>query len=327
MGSREPANQYSHRARQQQALSMRSILAILLSGLVACSMVLCKLPHYTVFKSFPTALRECAEYFQMPNCTLRNYIEQDYPDEPIVKKLLHCTMVNLASWDDGTGIREFVFRNFFRPIPEDSCYENRTRECVQHSLQYLNDDCFNSRAYETFKCYYRHFGDLVTSDQYIPNEKLQLQQLVQTSLIIESLPRSVLARYCKGDILDEPHFPDLMLAIFIRGGYYSLDGGIQLENIYTQLGDPELLTPQTRQCCEAVGSSFCGSSHAEKLHQIGRRCLFEITPTVQLVQEAAKLLIGDDPSCGCGIEPLPPPSSCDCSGGPRNQIAPVYNRV
>ncbi|XP_058449242.1 uncharacterized protein LOC131429208 [Malaya genurostris] len=307
---------------------MRSILAIIILRLLACPVVRCDFPHYITFKSFPTALAECAEYFQVSNCSLRNFIERDYPDEPIVKKLLHCTMVNLCTWDDSTGVREFVFRNFFQPNPDDSCNENRTRECVQGSLRQLNDDCYNSRAYETFKCYFRHFGELLESDQFIPNEELELQQLVQTSLIIESLPRSVLAQYCRGDIWEEPHFPEVLLNIFVRGGYYSLGSGIQLENIYTQLGNPELLTPQTSQCCEAVASSLCDPSHATKLFQIVRKCLRELTPTEKYIKEAAKVLIGEDGSAGsCAVRPPSPSSSCNSCGAQWNEQIQVYNRV
>ncbi|XP_053691979.1 general odorant-binding protein 69-like [Sabethes cyaneus] len=273
---------------------MKGLATILVLAMYS-SLVLADLPHYTTYKSFQTAFYECAEYYRVPNCTVRRYIEQSYPPEDEVKKLIRCTLIDLGSWDDASGVREYVLRNYFVPSPDDTCYERRTRECLAN-LDYY---CDLSRAYESFKCFYRYYGELVTDDKFVPNEQLELQQLALTSLTIANLPYEVLVQYCKGDIEGEQHFPELLFLILVRGGYYSTQNGWNLANWYTQLGDDSLLDPYTQQCIDDVAKEKCNADEVEKLFTTWQRCLSQYTLISQYIQQAAKTLVGDPDGCIC----------------------------
>ncbi|XP_039445515.1 uncharacterized protein LOC120425151 [Culex pipiens pallens] len=254
------------------------------------------LAQYTVYKGFPAAWQECGEYFEVPNCTLEQYREDSYPCEGAVKELIRCSLINLSAWNDTTGVRQHVIRNYFQPAAEDSCYENRTKECLKQIDS--NDDVYN-RAYESFRCYYRQYGNLISSAQFSPYESDELVQLTAYSFSVRHIPKCVLLQYAKGDILEEPHFPAVLLTWLLRGGYYSLQNGILLKTLYTQFGHPELLTEQTKQCTDAVVAQLCDESHATKAYQIFKRCLHHIVPILELIQAVAKELVKEcDRPCG-----------------------------
>ncbi|XP_039445517.1 general odorant-binding protein 69-like [Culex pipiens pallens] len=290
-------------------------LVTIIAALGSLCLVQGNIVHYIFYKSFPSTLRECAQYNEIPDCTLQRYIADSYPCDEPVKRLIHCTLSGLGAWDDKDGLREHVIRNSFKPTPEDTCYLNRTRECIKNALAPLADDDFHGRAYEIFQCYYRQYGNLIDDDQSVPKDSLELAQLTQLSLIIQNLPRCVLIQYSKGDILDEPHFPELLLLWLIRGGFYDAkQGGIQLANLSSQFGHPELDTPQTEQCIRAAERTVCDEKEAVKAFTIFKLCLKDITPILRLVKDAAKALVGEEKSCGCCKE---------CS---YPAVSPVYNR-
>ncbi|XP_055542818.1 general odorant-binding protein 45-like [Wyeomyia smithii] len=259
------------------------------------TLVLADLPHYTTYKSFQTAFYECAEYYHVPNCTVRRYIEQAYPAEEEVKKLIRCTLINLAAWDDDTGVRDYVISKYFVPSPDDTCYERRTRECLDNMFY----DCRNSRAYESFKCYYRYYGELTTNSKYVPYELLEGEQLALTGLKIAKLPYEVLVQYCKGDIENEEHFPDLMYLLLVRGGYYSPQSGWNLANWYTQLGDPSLLDPSMQQCIDNAEKEKCNADEVSRLFLTWQRCFSQYYYLRKYIQIAAKTLVGDPNGCLC----------------------------
>ncbi|XP_055635264.1 general odorant-binding protein 45-like [Toxorhynchites rutilus septentrionalis] len=250
-------------------------------------------PHSVVYKSFSTALSECAEYFQVPNCTLDRYIQDSYPNNDDVKRLIRCVLINLNGWSDEAGVRENVLGNFFQPLTDDKCYSNRTKECIKRAYEDLEQDDHYSRAYESFYCYYTQHGNLVQSDQFIPSEPYELKQLVLTGLLMANLPKQVLVKYSKGDILNDSYFPSILLLFCVRGGYYSIYSGIQLKNIYTQLGYPELLSPEVQQCCGKVSQSLRNADHATHLIKMMKKCLkYNLTMIAALFEKGAKALIG-----------------------------------
>ncbi|XP_055542808.1 uncharacterized protein LOC129728395 [Wyeomyia smithii] len=273
---------------------MKSIATILVLAAYS-SLVLADLPHYTTYKSFQTAFYECAEYCRVPNCTVRRYIEQSYPPEEEVKKLIRCTLINLGALDDDNGVLQQVMRNYFVPRPDDTCYERRTRECLE-SIVY--DDVY-TRAYESFKCYLRNYGTLISDDEFVPNEHLELDQLALTSLIISNLPFDVLIQYCRGNIQDEKHFPDLLYVIMVRGGYYSPQNDWNLGNLYTQLGNDILLDPSTKKCIADVAKEKCNADEITKFFETWKRCLSAYVPLLDHIQHAAKKLIGVSAKCLC----------------------------
>ncbi|XP_053691980.1 uncharacterized protein LOC128740464 [Sabethes cyaneus] len=261
------------------------------------SLVLADPPHYTTQKSFQTAFQECAEYFRVPNCTVRRYIEESNSQpKDEAKNLIRCTLINLGIWDDEIRVREYVLRNYFVPSPNNTCYERRIRECLAN-LDYY---CDYSRAYESFGCFHRHYSELIVTDEkLIPNEKLELQQLALTGLTMVNLPYEVLVQYCKGDIEGEEHFPELLFLILVRGGYYSAQSGWKLANWYTQLGYEALLDRYTRQCIDRVAKEKCDADEVARMFATWQTCLGRYSPILQYIRKAAKTLVGDPDGCIC----------------------------
>ncbi|KAL9705652.1 hypothetical protein quinque_009170 [Culex quinquefasciatus] len=209
--------------------------------------------------------RECAEYYEISNCTLDKYIAESYPNIEPVQRLIHCTLHNLVSWTDGKGVKEHVFRNFFVPAVGDTCYANRTRECIRSAFHHLDHGNHFARAYVTFQCYYHH-----------------------------------LIEYSKGNVLDQPNFAPGYFLGSVRGGYYSLKHGISLENLYTQFGCPELLTKELKQCVEGVVKQYCDDSHEVKQFVTFKNCLNSVIPWCSRVVAVSKeKLYGKAPCKSC----------------------------
>lgn len=243
--------------------------------------------HIAIYKSFPKALQECAEYLEVSNCTLQWIREDSYPNVEEVQRLIHCTLVNLGAWDhESDTVRSHVLRSFFQPAPGDCCYLNRTLECVQ-CVNSKHEDHYE-RVYESFQCFNHNYGSLVSSDQYVPFERSGLFRIIETGFKLRTLPRCTLEQYSEGNILDDAHFARVHLACALRGGYYSLQSGLNLQAVYVQFAHPELLTTETKQCCDAAAREECDSDHATKLYRIFRNCLKDIIPTLGLFQTAAK---------------------------------------
>ncbi|XP_055589851.1 uncharacterized protein LOC129742031 [Uranotaenia lowii] len=296
---------------------MKTFAAFLVVALYSTAAVQCNLPHYTFVKSFLQGIQECAEYYEISSCDLNGFIQASYPNSAIVKKLIRCTLLNLQAYDDNSGIIESAFQNWFSPAPEDTCYLNRTRECIANSVSEGQDN--DSKAYAVFQCYYSQYGNLVDSEQFVINSPNEVKTLANAALVIANLPQCVLNEYSQGNIIDDSNFPAVLLTQYVRGGYYTIEGGLQLNVLYTQYGNPELLAPQTQQCVDAaVAAAPHGASNAEILASIFRNCLSHIVPTLQELQDAAAELLAavsfPAPTCGCDV----------CAD---DAPAPFYNRI
>ncbi|XP_055589818.1 uncharacterized protein LOC129741999 [Uranotaenia lowii] len=266
--------------------------------------------QYTYYKSFLTSLRECAEYYEVSNCDLNAYIEASYPSNEIVKKLIRCTLYGLGAWDDNAGVQENVIQSFFIPALEDTCYLDRTRECLK------SIECGNvyDKAYGSFQCYYNHFGNLSPDEKFLPLSGEELGLLASQTFDIADLPQCVLQKYANGHVLDQPSFPFVLFTYLVRGGYYRIDGGLQLGNMFVQWGKSELLTPETQQCVEKAIHESGDSAQVDIVHRIYSSCLGEILHLDQVLEANAKLLRDEeDVSCSCNV----------CA----DAEAPIYNKV
>lgn len=282
------------------------------------------LDHYIGYKSFDTYFRECGEYFEVPNCTLDEYAVNAYPDEPEVRNLIHCTLVGSRSWHDGSGVIESVMANFFNPGPEDTCYADRTRECILSSQ--VPCDSNITLAYKAFQCYYRQYGNLNESSQYMPCTDRELQVLINTSIIMVNVPKDELVNYSNGVQLNQPHFAELLYVIFIRGGfYYTDDKTLALNNLYTQFGNPELQTPETQQCVNSATAAWDGKRQRDLVYAYFVNCLQKIVPWLQLIQQVATSLVTVPPP------PCPPPRTTTTTTTttttlpPPSTLPPCYN--
>lgn len=268
---------------------MDRIVSTLLISLCATSAVLSyELPHAVVEKSFDDALRECAEYFLVSDCEVDRYYKEGFPAKHKVKQLIRCTLFNLNAYDDATGVAENVLGNFFKPCSTDHDYVERTRVCVKKALDEICPDDVYSRPYASFLCYYHDYGNIVSEAQFIPKTELETWQLEIFVESVLSLPYEVIVQYSEGRVLNEPHFPHAAYVFAVRGGYYTLDGGIQLARLYTQFGNPELLSAETVQCAAKVAQTYCNSDYVTKNYYTFLNCIHPYLPLENLVQASAQ---------------------------------------
>ncbi|XP_062541907.1 general odorant-binding protein 69-like [Armigeres subalbatus] len=208
--------------------------------------------HYITDKSFDTALRECAQYFLISNETLARYYQQRFPCVDEVKQLVRCTMINLNAYDDNTGPLENVLGNFFKPHVWDTKHTERTKNCVARALNRTSPSDVFQRAYDTFICYYHQLGTLVSDDQLVPCTPLEFKQVMTFVESALNMPAEVLLQYSQGNVLNEPSYPNALYIFAVRAGYYSVSDGIQLGNLYTQFGVPEIsMTLRHRRCANS----------------------------------------------------------------------------
>lgn len=274
-------------------------------------------PHYTEHKSFATALAECAEYFEVSDCSLDRIVRTSFPNEPAVRKLVRCALLNLRSWNDATGVNEHIIHSFFNPSPKDCDFLSRTRECIKKSQQQLvGISDVDRQAYNAFICYYRQYGNLNDTKQFLPLVPRELDQLLLTSLYLAGVSNGALVQFSQGHILGNSEFPDVLLIIFIRGGFFR--DRLLRENLYIQFGSPELLTPQTEQCVDATVYRLpCHANEREQLYGIFRNCLQGLTDTLSIVQRISRQLLGSNVSLSSGSS-TKAPSEINCQ-------APYYN--
>ncbi|KXJ82514.1 hypothetical protein RP20_CCG013136 [Aedes albopictus] len=310
--------------RMKSNIAMRSSITCLL--LVFCSIsttFVDGLDHYVGHKDFDTMFRECGVYFDVPDCILDEYVVNAYPDEPEVRDLIHCTLVGSKAWHDGSGVVEHVISNFFNPDPEDTCYAGRTRDCIQNSM--ATGDNNVTLAYKVFKCYYRQYGNLNHSAQFLPCSAQELQVLIKTSIAIVNVTLDELVKYSNGILLDQPQFIELIYVIFVRGGFYCTGQGIMLNNLHTQFGNPELLIPETQQCVNVVNAAWDGHRKRDLIYAYFVKCLRRNTPWLQLIQDVAASLVAVGPA------PCLPPSTTSTTttttttAPPPNTMRPYYN--
>ncbi|XP_019535835.2 general odorant-binding protein 69-like [Aedes albopictus] len=269
---------------------MRRVVSFLLVSLwCTVSTVLSDdgLPHYITEKSFDTALRECAQYFLVSDETIAGYYRQGFPETDEIKQLIRCTVLNLDAYDDSTGPLEYVLGNYFKPCPSDTEYAERTRCCVKTALDNICPSDVYSRSYASFMCYYREYGNLVTEDQFVPNT---LYELTQMMLFVQStlnLPYEVLVQFSKGNVVNDPNFPAVLYVWAVRGGYYSLGEGIQLDRLYTQYGVPGLISPETQKCVADVAQANCNADDLTIMYNTFLTCLRPLLPFENLLQTFA----------------------------------------
>ncbi|KXJ71239.1 hypothetical protein RP20_CCG021149 [Aedes albopictus] len=287
---------------------MRTLAIIVSVGLV--SVAVSEYIHYIINKSFDNALKECAQYYEVSTCDLNQYVAESYPDKPEVRRLVRCTLINLQSWYDSTGLIQSEIVNFFEPSPADDCYVNRTQACL-NALNATVDptDVYNA-AYQSFMCYFRNYGNLVSTDQFLRYAPLEYTQALATTTEVLELSQDTLVEFCKGNILNNDQFPTFLYQSSVRFGFFTVLGGVQLKRLYNQFGNAQLLAPETQQCVQKVAEDYCGSDDTTIMFQTHVQCLKGLVPTVQLLREFAKTQVSD-------------PSVCDCTS-PQIQ---VYNLV
>ncbi|XP_062552449.1 general odorant-binding protein 69-like [Armigeres subalbatus] len=277
---------------------MRTFAAIVLFGLVA---VACgELHHYITYKSFDEAFLECGQYYEVKDCELKQYVAESYPNKPEVRRLVRCALLNLNSWNDDTGVVKHQVTNFFKPSQSDDCYLNRTLVCLNSVRERCAPKDVNTAAYESFVCYYRNYGNLVSEEQFLRHDALEHTQVLDTVSGFLELSQETLVEFCKGNILKNDKFPAVLYQSSVRYGFYNVTGnGVQLERLYNQYGNPQLLAPETHQCVDKVAHEYCSADDVTIMYQTHVQCLDSLVPTVKLLQEFAKTQVYDPSVCDC----------------------------
>uniref|UniRef100_A0A182TXQ4 Odorant-binding protein n=1 Tax=Anopheles melas TaxID=34690 RepID=A0A182TXQ4_9DIPT len=207
-------------------------LACVLAATVAAGS-LCHNDYYQL-KSVSQAQEECARYQGIPCARLAVYNKYIYPNDTQTQCMVRCMGLNLGWWNDTHGIQEPAMRSFFHPDPDDCDYERRTYHCL--NSQRLNhpsphvDVC--ERAYESFRCYYEQYGNIVVTPQFIPLSDLQqVDVLFQCANL---LPFS-LGASCTGSRKASKRDVDCLARCFLlRSGLYSEQHGPHLDRLYVQ---------------------------------------------------------------------------------------------
>ncbi|XP_053692069.1 uncharacterized protein LOC128740546 [Sabethes cyaneus] len=270
-------------------------------------------------KSLADAQQQCASYLRLTNETVARFVKNGYPDEPSVRKLVNCILINLNAWDNDSGIKEYVIRNYLHPYSTDCCYANRTQTCLQKALCQIPRTDNIARAYSSFLCYYQHYGNLVDEKQFVPYREQTIYQHFIEAFLIENISRQTLENFSKGNILCATELPDLLYTLFVRVGLYDLESGFNLDRLYTQFGNEDLICNNTRLCQVNVRQKYY--EEPTRLSETFKQCLMNSIPTLQYMQQYAKQIL-DQPTSTCNICGSPAP--CDrCHTTPPPTPAPA----
>lgn len=189
---------------------------------------------------------------------------------------------------------------------------------TEHEIAFETLECGNNvtLAYKAFHCYYRQYGNLNHSEQFMPCSPQELQVLIKTSIAIVNVSQAELVNYSNGAVLDQPNFAELIYVIILRGGFFT-GQGLFLANLHTQFGNPELLTPETQQCVDAATAAWNGQRQKDLVHAYFVNCLRRITPWMQLIQDVATGLVrGSNAPCS---------TSCTTTSNTPSAVQPCYN--
>ncbi|XP_065077664.1 uncharacterized protein LOC135700921 [Ochlerotatus camptorhynchus] len=277
---------------------------------VIVSLVLALPIHYALglknldkprWKSFGDAQQECAEYLLISEDTIDRYISSGYPDESSVQTHIYCILINLNSWNQTTlQINDYVFNRFFRTLPGDCIYKQRTEQCLaQQNLYSKFNVSIISRAYNSFMCYYQYYGILSNEPQWVPFRVSEIHQVLVDSLRIIPHHRKRLLQYCQGFMLVPPEFPDLMYAFTVRLAFYNESTGFDLQKLYAQFGMKEILTEKTSDCIGRVTNKYC--VEPARVVNTMQTCFSRLYLSLRkMVSSAASLVLGHPAECLIG---------------------------
>ncbi|XP_049282762.1 general odorant-binding protein 45-like [Anopheles funestus] len=209
-------------------------------------------PNCTV-TTFDEALQECAIQLGIPSIRLeKEYKLLLYPADRDSMCLVRCMGVLLRFWNDTTGIREATIRQYYQPAPEDHCYQNRTRICLDALEPSVTDVC--ERAHRSFLCYHQQYGYLKKDDRYIPKTALEMKQIQQDCLDMFGLSPHRLDQYQDGHFPDDPETQCFVRCVGLKTGLYTDQHGPNVERLYIQCdscADETVFRERASECIAA----------------------------------------------------------------------------
>ncbi|KAL9707363.1 hypothetical protein quinque_010881 [Culex quinquefasciatus] len=153
-------------------------------------------------KSLGEAQQECAEYQGLSNETVEHYARNGYPDNSCVRELVHCIVFTVNAWNEVSGIQDHVISQFFNPAPSDSSYQDRTKDCLRESVDCLPKHDQAGRAYNSFLCYYRNYGNVVQERKYVPYFDVIRERYYKDSFVVKSVPLNTAKQITLKDEVD-----------------------------------------------------------------------------------------------------------------------------
>uniref|UniRef100_A0A182SV61 Uncharacterized protein n=1 Tax=Anopheles maculatus TaxID=74869 RepID=A0A182SV61_9DIPT len=187
-------------------------------------------------KNVAQAQEECVRYLGIPCARLAVYNDYIYPNDTETQCMVRCMGINLGWWNDIQGVQEPAIRHYFHPDPDDAQHDRRTYHCLK-SQRLDNptphaDAC--ERAYESFRCYYEQYGNIVITPQFVPLTPLQLSDVLLQCADILQFP-GVESGAC--DTAAKPSERDigcLARCFLLRSGLYTDQHGPNLDRLYVQ---------------------------------------------------------------------------------------------
>ncbi|XP_058127012.1 uncharacterized protein LOC131285729 [Anopheles ziemanni] len=205
--------------------------------------------HLYLEKSLTQAMQECMDYLRIPANRYDDYASHRFPCDAETKCLVRCVGLNLRWWNDTTGVQTALMANFFRPDPTDTDYARRTAKCLELRLAQSDPSECCSLAYESFMCYLQHYGNLVPSPQYLPEDHSRYVRMAHDCINMLQVPEALLQSYSTGFIRDAPETRCLLRCFYLRSGVFQSDTGFDLKRFYTRdyqdADDVRYLAPDT----------------------------------------------------------------------------------
>ncbi|XP_001850706.2 general odorant-binding protein 45 [Culex quinquefasciatus] len=264
-------------------------------------------------KTFRRALDECAEYLEVPAETVEHLVSHRFQtSEQNLKCLIRCAGINAGWWNDTAGVQGPVIESYFQPSPDDTCFDRRTRECLEARAPLCQDDC--SRAYEAFLCYYHQYGNLRWSQEYIPLPHLEAVQASIDCINILRIPRELIEQYSRAIVPNVPETQCLYRCQYLAEGLYDPQYGFNHTRFYIRHHDQparEFLSDETRSCTEHALRDSC--DECARVYR-ARKCFDSYsTPffTSRIIQHAAQIILGQR---GCDEDELKPRYNSIASG-------------
>lgn len=296
---------------QRRTLRMKLQSTLATVALILPTLSLAAFWESPFLKSLGEAQQECAEYQRLSNETVERYSRNGYPDDSCARDFVFCIVFTLNAWDLESGIRDHVISQFFKPSHTDSKYEDRTQDCLRETVDCLPKHDQKGRAYKSFLCYYRNYGNVVQERKYVPYFDSTRELYYRDSIIVKSVPRDVLQQYAAGDILNSEQFAEVYYTYVLGSGYYDPEVGVNLERTYVQFGNPEILSESTR-CCEAsVRRQY--QEEPKRLAETFKQCFQHLLPSLETIKKVSKQLLEETPE---NVLPLPSSPSCSKCGSP-----------
>uniref|UniRef100_A0A182W5V6 Uncharacterized protein n=1 Tax=Anopheles minimus TaxID=112268 RepID=A0A182W5V6_9DIPT len=184
-------------------------------------------------KNIAQAQEECVRYLSIPCARLTVYNDYIYPNDTETQCMVRCMGVNLGWWNDDHGVQEAAIRNYFHPDPDDSQYDRRTYHCLKS--QRLDNPASHvgacDRAYESFRCYYEQYGNIVVTPQFVPLSSLQLWDAILQCANMLQYP-GFNSQQCDDSVKpSERDIGCLARCFLLRTGLYSDQHGPNLDRL------------------------------------------------------------------------------------------------